>query len=285
MTAIFYALAAILLWSSLALFANRLNMMPSLLLTGLGLIVGGLIGLPFIRQWKVPWRTFWVGCAGIFGYHFVYFSAFRFSPAVETNLVNYLWPLLIVLFTPLYFRHFALRPQHILGALMGLAGAVVIMTGGGVKIEATHLPGYVLAAIAALIWSNYSLATKKLPPFPSIAVSGFCLASGMAAVAVFLSSQGGLQPLTEIPLTALSTIFLLGVGPLGLAFIAWDAAMKRGDPRTIGALSYLTPLLSTLVLAVSGVGQITPAAGVALALIVGGALLASAAQKEAVSAS
>ena len=280
MPATLYALTAILLWSSLALFANRLNHIPSLLLTGLGLIVGGLIGLPFIRQWKVPWRTFWVGSAGIFGYHFFYFSAFRFSPAVETNLVNYLWPLLIVMLTPLYFRHISLRPQHILGSLMGLVGAAVIMTGGGVKVESAHLPGYLLAAGAALIWSNYSLATKKLPLFPSIAVSGFCLLSGTAAVAVFLLTQGGVQPLLDIPLSSLGTIFLLGLGPLGLAFIAWDAAMKSGDPRTIGALSYLTPLLSTLVLSVFGVGKLTLAAGLALVLIVGGALLAGSTTKD-----
>ncbi len=41
-------------------------------------------------------------------------------------------------------------------------------------------------------------------------------------------------------------IALLGLGPLGGAFFLWDAALKRGDARQIGVLSFLTPLLSTL---------------------------------------
>jgi drug/metabolite transporter (DMT)-like permease len=40
----------------------------------------------------------------------------------------------------------------------------------------------------------------------------------------------------------------MGLGPLGLAFYLWDMALKRGDVRQIGVLSYLTPLASTLLL-------------------------------------
>jgi drug/metabolite transporter (DMT)-like permease len=45
----------------------------------------------------------------------------------------------------------------------------------------------------------------------------------------------------------LALIGLLGLGPLGGAFFLWDAALKAGDPRRIGLLAFLTPLLSTLV--------------------------------------
>ena len=41
---------------------------------------------------------------------------------------------------------------------------------------------------------------------------------------------------------------VLGLGPLGAAFFLWDAALKRGDARKIGLLSFITPLLSTLLL-------------------------------------
>jgi drug/metabolite transporter (DMT)-like permease len=68
------------------------------------------------------------------------------------------------------------------------------------------------------------------------------------------------------------TLLLLGAGPMGLAFFLWDKALKLGDPRQIGALSYLTPLLSTLLLVASGRGQLGPTTGAAIALIVGGAL-------------
>jgi drug/metabolite transporter (DMT)-like permease len=67
---------------------------------------------------------------------------------------------------------------------------------------------------------------------------------------------------------------LLGLGPLGGAFFLWDAALKRGDAQQIGVLSFLTPLLSTLVLLVMR-GE-SPSASVVLAavMIVGASVVA-----------
>jgi drug/metabolite transporter (DMT)-like permease len=62
---------------------------------------------------------------------------------------------------------------------------------------------------------------------------------------------------------------------MGGAFYLWDAAMKKGDPRAIGSLSYLTPLLSTLNLVVLGGKSLSPIAGAAMGLIVSGAILGS----------
>jgi drug/metabolite transporter (DMT)-like permease len=62
---------------------------------------------------------------------------------------------------------------------------------------------------------------------------------------------------------------------MGAAFYTWDAAMKKGDPRVIGALAYLTPLLSTLNLVVLGGRHLSRVAVAAMGLIVAGAILGS----------
>jgi hypothetical protein len=62
----------------------------------------------------------------------------------------------------------------------------------------------------------------------------------------------------------------MGLGPLGAAFFLWDMALKRGDARQIGILSYLTPLGSTaLLLLVSG-RPLSWSIALAAGLIVGG---------------
>ena len=71
------------------------------------------------------------------------------------------------------------------------------------------------------------------------------------------------------------SLLLLGAGPLGAAFFAWDAALKRGDPRVIGSLTYLTPLLSTLNLVILGNKPLTWVSTAAMLLIVGGAIIGS----------
>ena len=276
MPAILLALSAILLWSSLTLLSTGVGHLPAFFSCGVALCLGGLVGLARVREWRVPGRTFALGLAGIFGYHALFFLALRHAPAVEVNLLQYLWPLLIVVLAPLYLGGFRLGPHHLAGACLGLLGAALVITGGHVRLGLGYLPGYLLALGAAFTWSSYSLLTKRVRPFATGAVGGFCLASGLLALGVqaLLDLHGTAAPLAIVPRDWLFLV-LLGLGPMGLAFYAWDAAMKRGDPRVIGALAYLTPLLSTLLLVWFGGRQLTLRSALAMGLIVAGAVAGS----------
>lgn len=263
------ALAAIGLWSTLAALSVRLSGVPPFLLVGSALVLGGLCGAARWRQWRAGPRLVALGVYGLFLYHLALFTALRRAPAVEANLLNYLWPLLIVVLAPLFKPEARLTPRHLAGAALGFLGAALLVTGGRVAFDAAHAAGYALAAAAALIWSTYSLATSRLGGVPTALVGLFCLVSGALA----LGCHALLEPAYAFRAGDLPWLALLGAGPMGLAFYAWDAAMKRGDPRAIGALSYLTPLASTLLLSFSSGQALTRAAWAAMGLIVGGAAL------------
>jgi drug/metabolite transporter (DMT)-like permease len=276
MAALFLALIAILIWSTLAVLGSRLGHLPPFLSVGLALVVGGLVGLVRVRDWKVPFGTLAMGIGGIFGYHALLFTAFRLAPAVEVNLLQYLWPLLIVVLSPVYLPHCRLTFHHVVGALLGLVGAGLVISGGRLGLQLANLPGYLLALAAAFTWSSYSLLTKRVRPFPTGAVGGFCLASGLLSLGLFAVDA----IVFGTPVPALSAkdgilILLLGLGPMGAAFYAWDAALKRGDSRVIGALAYLTPLLSTLNLVLWGGQRLSGVSLAAMGLIVLGAVVGS----------
>lgn len=275
MNANILALGAIVLWASLAALGVALSHVPPFLLTGLSLLVGSAIALPLSRfdwkQWRVPLSTLALGVYGLFGFHFLLFIALRHAPPVQANLINYLWPLGIVVMAPLFLPGISLSKRHVLAAVLGFAGAALAILGRGGSAEVVWAWGYIPAAASAFIWASYSLLTKRVAPFPTAAIGSFALVSGLLSLvchallepAVTLSGQDGML------------IALLGLGPLGGAFFLWDAALKRGDARQIGVLSFLTPLLSTLtLLAVRGE---TPSLSVALAaaMIVGAAMLAT----------
>lgn len=265
-----YALSAIALWASLALLSLRLSQVPPFLLVGLALCIGGLVGVARWRDWRVPAKTLLLGCYGLFGYHFCLFIALRFAPPVEANLINYLWPLLIVLLSPVILPGMHLTRRHVLGGMLGLAGCVLIVLGkGGLALEGRHALGYALAAVAAVMWSSYSLLTRRVAPFPTGAVGGFCLASGVLS----LLAHAALEPSYTLSNSEWGWLALLGIGPMGAAFFLWDAALKRGDARAIGTLAYITPLLSTGMLAMFGGGQFGWQAAAALVLILSGAWL------------
>ncbi len=274
-SALFLALTSLILWSFLAFLGAKLNRLPPLLIVGIALCVGGMVSAVRFRSWRVPLVTFLVGAAGIFGYHFLYFSAFKFAPVVEASLINYLWPLLIVLLSPLFLVGYSLRWHHLIGATTGFLGASLIVMGERFQPNAAYLTGYLLAAGAALTWASYSLLTKRLPPFPTAAVGGFCLFGGLLSLGIyFLEPSPANQMILPTGIDWLYLI-LIGAGPMGLAFLTWDAALKRGDPRIIGSLAYLTPLTSTLVLVVLGGRSLTWISALAMLLIVAGAMIGS----------
>ena len=275
MVGIVLALGTIFVWSTLILLSVGVAHLPVFLCTGVAFCIGGLAGLVKVRDWRVPPLTFAMGVGGIFGAHALFFTALRLAPAVEVNLLQYLWPLLIVILSPLYLGT-RLAPHHLIGGILGLAGAALVLSGGRLSLDLAHLPGYLLAVCTAFVWASYSLLTKRVRPFPTGAVGGFCLASGLLSLGIHALERLA-HPAAPLAISAHDWLYLvlLGLGPMGLAFFTWDAALKRGDPRVIGALAYLTPLLSTLVLVCVGGRRLSPLAGAAMALIIAGAVVGS----------
>jgi drug/metabolite transporter (DMT)-like permease len=259
MKANLYALAAIALWASLSALGVSLKHVPPFLLTGMALMIGSALAWPFVikdrRQWQVAPRMLALGVFTLFGFHFMLFIALRMAPAVEVNLVNYLWPLFIVVLAPLYLAGVALRKVHIAAAITGFVGAAIAILGardGSVAAVATTssspVLGYLLALGSALIWANYSLQTKRAEvtgkSFPTAAIGLFGLVSGMLS----LACHAALEPSVSLSARDWLLLALMGLGPLGAAFFLWDKALKLGDARQIGILSYLTPLASTVLL-------------------------------------
>ncbi len=248
---------------------------PSFLVLGVAFLISGSISLFYHKAWHIPLKTLLIGSGGIFGYHFLYFMAFTFAPAVEVNLINYLWPVLIVALTPLVLSGYKLHLQHLLGVGLGLIGASLIVTGGSFHPQVSYFPGYLLALGAALTWALYSLLTKRLPAFDSSAVSAFTFISGILSLLFYFVSGGSIGQFTQLSGREWLIVILIGIGPLGGAFFLWDFALKRGDPRTIGSLAFLTPLLSTLILILFGGEHLTIFNAIALVLIIGGAIIGS----------
>ena len=278
-TATLIGLTAILMWSLLAVLTVATGKIPAFQLAAMTFAVGALVGsltwvrrpdaISALRQPPVAWA---VGVGGLFGYHALYFLALRFAPPAEAGLLNYLWPLLIVLFSALLPGE-RLAPHHIVGAVLGLAGTVLLFAGSaGSGFAPGQVPGLIAAFVAAFVWAAYSVMSRKLKSIPTDAVAGFCFATAVLAAVVH-----GIAEVTVWPDTAAQwlAIAALGVGPVGAAFYAWDIGMKRGDIRVLGAASYATPLLSTAFLIVAGFAEPSVTIAIAAVLIAGGGLIAA----------
>ena len=271
---------AILLWSALALLTAASGAAPPFELAALTFAIGGGFGLAYAaargRHGALlqPWPVWLVGIGGLFGYHALYFAALRRAPPADASLIAYLWPLLIVLFSALLPGE-RLRARHLVGAGLGFAGAVALFAGkadGGHGFDAAVALGYGLALACAFVWSGYSVLSRRLKAAPTEAVAGFCLVTAALATLCHFAFETTVAPAGPGQWAAIAG---LGLGPVGLAFYVWDYGVKNGDLRLLGVAAYAAPVLSTLILVAAGFAPATASLGLACALIVGGAVVAT----------
>jgi drug/metabolite transporter (DMT)-like permease len=250
-------LAAIALWGLLATLSVAAGPIPPFQLVAMTFAVGAFLGIVRARRRGLGWArlahwpmpVWMLGIGGLFGYHALYFSALQLAPPAEANLINYLWPLLIVLLA-----------APLAGERLGwthLAGAAL---------------GYALALGCAFAWSLYSVLSRRFGQTPTDAIAAFCAASALLSLVCHLLFETTVWP---ADLQAWLAVLALGLGPAGAAFYLWDHAVKRGDIRALGAASYATPILSTALLIACGLAPPTGSLLLAALLVAGGATLAS----------
>ncbi|NVK35581.1 MAG: EamA family transporter [Rhodobacteraceae bacterium] len=271
-------MSAVLMWATLGLFGAGSAVVPPLLLNALCFGISGVSALVWLgfrgrlRNLRQPLKVWAFGTVGLFGFHFFYFTAIRNAPPVEANLINYTWPLLIVLFSALLPGE-KLKIHHLIGTGLGLFGAGLLISGGeALSFSDGSWIGYGAAIASSLFWATYSVLSRRLGRIPTDAVAGFCVMSAILSAAFHFALEETVMPSTSVQW---ASVVALAVFPVGLAFFTWDIGVKRGDIQVLGAAAYSAPLLSTLLLIVFGYGAFTQEVALACFAITFGAIIAA----------
>ena len=275
-----YALGAILCWASLpAATGSGLQelsteelMFYSFTSAAIFLYLQDLISLRTARIFLPGLKVSLMGVWGIFLYHYIYYLALDRAPLAEGAILATTWSFWIVVFSSLLlFRK--LKISIVVTALVGLFGAgLVIGAGKAVAFSMGHMEGYLLALLCGLIWSSFSvgLSRVKLEKEP---MTAFTLYAALLSAVLFAVSMPHGLPSWQ----ALGSAVYLGCVPLGLSFFLWNRAMTGGNVVIIGFLSYLTPPLAVLLVALihnqEVSGQVVLGMGVIIAASILGRLL------------
>ena len=248
-----YALGAIFCWASLpAATGSGLKELSTEELMFYSFISAAaflyILDLLTLRSGKVYFpglKASLMGVWGIFLYHYIYYLALNNAPLAEGAILATTWSFWIVVFSSLLlFRK--LKLSIIVTALVGLFGAGLVISAGKVlSFEMSYMKGYLLALLCGLIWSSFSvgLAHVKVKREP---MTAFTLYAALLSTVLFVLSMPHKMP----SFTALGAAAYLGCVPLGLSFFLWNRAMTGGNIVVIGFLSYLTPPLAVLLVAV-----------------------------------
>ncbi len=256
-----YAMGAILCWASLpAATGSGLQeltteelMFFSFLSASMFLYIQDVILSKSLTIYIPGVKASLLGVWGIFGYHYTYYQALSYAPLAEGAILSTTWSFWIVFFSSiLIFK--TLKPAIIITAAIGMFGAaLVIAADQDMVFSLEYLKGYLLALLCGVIWSSFSVALRYIKVKREPMTSFTMYAATISAMLYVLTMPH------QIPSpTALISAIYLGCIPLGLSFYLWNKAVTGGNLVIIGFLSYLTPPLAVLFVAIIHGQHISP---------------------------
>jgi drug/metabolite transporter (DMT)-like permease len=204
-----------------------------------------------------------MGFLGIVGYTSLYYLAFRYAPPDEVNVVNYLWPVFLVIFSgPI------LRERHDgwtwLGVGLSFVGAAGILMDWQLRIpSAVNLCAYLLAAAGAVCWALFSVLGKRLRYDKLAAMAFYCLVGAVVFNVALVVYGAGQWPSAG----AWARLVFLGAAVNGIAYVLWFEALAGGPTAVFGNLVFATPFLALIYLRVFRDTPLRPGVWLSLALI------------------
>lgn len=215
---------------------------------------------------NLPASQYIITLLGIGGYQILVNSAFKMAPAFEMNILNYLWPILLVLFSK--FKHQqALKKNECAGMALGFIGmCVIFMPQNGTAFNHIGAGHFVMIA-AAVIWAFYSafITGKKSSVALLIPVTAF---SGGLCLMIHLLFE---ETIISMPVIAWIAVAIYCLTRFSYAL--WDFGMRKGDQMLLSSLSYFLPLLSCIYFIAFGIMPVRIEVAIGGAFIIIGCII------------
>lgn len=182
-----------------------------------------------------------MGFIGVFLYRFFLQAAYLKMPAQEAFIINYTWPIMVVLFSVLLLKE-KLTFVKILALLVSFLGVIIVVTKGDFSVVHFSPAGTILALAAAMASGLYSTLGKKQIYEKFTSMTFFYLFSFVFSAISLLSFSF----LPSLSLAQLGGLLWLGIFPSGLGFVFWLLALKYGDTAKVSNFIFITPCLALI---------------------------------------
>jgi drug/metabolite transporter (DMT)-like permease len=280
---------AISIWAYLAVVVTMLGNIPPFEMLCFSLIIGCAFTstqLTIQKRWhlmKAPKEMWLVGATCLAGTNILYISAFKFAPPVHAEIINYIWPLFVVIGGTIFFKE-KLTRQHIIGIALCIVSLFTLhfdhfQNIHGVTLQ--NLYGYGFALAGAVVCSIYTLVSKKYSTVPNQIVGLYAgLGAILTLIGHFLFEKNVMPSMSELTL-----LIFMGASAHWASYQAWDRAVKNLEAWKISVIAYFTPALSVALLTIAGFGVFSWPVVLSCVFLFAGSILASMQYRKAAVAS
>ncbi|MBT8443519.1 MAG: DMT family transporter [Gammaproteobacteria bacterium] len=277
--AIVYGLLTVALWSTVAsafnLALRHVSPLELLLFSSLAATV--MLGAIVLLSWRYRELATWgsrdyrrsalLGFLNPALYYLLLFEAYDRLPAQEALLLNFAWPVVLVVLSVVLLRQ-RIHPLAIASLLLSFCGVIIIATRGDpLSMRLENPTGVALALASTVVWSVYWIySSQDERDSVNRLFCNFLFGSGY--LVIYCLFAGGV----EMPgRSGAIGILYVAAFEMAFAFVFWLQALKLArNAAEVSSLVYLTPFLSLIVIHFAVGEDLYPSTLAGLVLIVGG---------------
>lgn len=273
----FYAGCAILCWSTVAATCKallaELNNMQLLwmnsMIAALFLLVYNVISGNFRKNKAYKLKDYLImaaiGIPGSLLYYMFYYAGTDILPASQAFIINYLWPIMSVIFACIILKE-RMTFRKLIAILVSFVGVAVVIGTDISGFSGEMLAGTVLCILGAVSYGVFTALNQKADYDKPLSVTVSYIATFIITTVINAFSGDLFVPkLNQMPGFLWNGIFTVAI-----ANTIWILALKNGKTAKISNLAYITPFLSLVWTALFLKEPITANSFLGLVIIIAG---------------
>ncbi len=208
-----------------------------------------------------------MGLFNPFLYYLVLFEAYNRIPAQEGVALNYIWPVMLVIFSIIFLKQ-RINFLSLLAIIISFCGTVVIaMHGNFSELKFSDPMGVGLAIGSALFWASFWIINMK-DPREAIVKMFVNFAFGAVYILAWNIFTGNIA----FPsVSGLAGAVYIGIFEMGLTFVLWLTALKLStNTARVSNLVFISPFISLMLISLVVGEKILPSTIIGLGIIVSG---------------
>jgi len=221
--------------------------------------------------------SIFLGFLNPFLYYLILFKAYSLLPAQEAISLNYTWGIVVVLLSIIILKQ-KIHLINVFFLLISFLGVVIIATGGSIAdLQFKNLEGVFYALSSAFVWGLFWILNMKdkRDDLIKLFLNFFF---GFIFVLLYTVLYSSFE--IEVNYSLLAAVYV-GIFEMGITFVFWLKALQFSKTTAlVSNLAYLTPFLSLFFVSVFIKEEIQFSTIIGLIFIVIGIILQNLLKKE-----
>ncbi len=182
-----------------------------------------------------------IGIPGTLFYYMFYYAGTDILPASQAFIINYLWPIMSVLFACIILKE-KLTFKKVIAIIISFVGVGVVIGGSIGNFNGEMLTGALFCILGAVSYGIFTALNQKMNYNKSMTLMSSYLTTFVITTVINLINSD-----MFIPSAVQMAGFLWnGIFTVAIANTLWVVALEKGNTAKVSNLACITPFLSLI---------------------------------------